>query len=896
MQFSQIEIRAVNISDFTMVSSGEIVEKLRNELLLDDRKIVDEILSDIQNFSRKSKKNIISDINKLVIDAALKNNKPSLLAALPDFTGNETDEDVFNRSLQQYIRTSDELWLVSIYSLSEKLGKKSSQSRIAAMMARDLIDAGVTAANPGFIDQGMRLLDRISFRKYRSEIMIDIIPLLIVWAITIRDETLLRDSLGNIEEICDISKRAVLHAELAKAMATIAILKKDIDLFSESILCAVAIHQKLRRHDCIFSIIEKGARASFAKEIADIPNFTSRFMGVSHEALMEILSALTEQLMEHVKDKTKITAALQDLCETDPVTVVPILINLLKKGEQSGDSWYLYRALEIKKLLENPSDFPIGELVRTAVSIVHSTNDTKILNDVIEIIGKSPNKIFISRSYLQFTQVMLSYGDFKAALDVFRKIENRSEINTAYIEGLLDLLTKGIIADKIPEIDELLLEKLDETTVQNSISRATTEFCKDQPFDVIKSHSQSICNLIHLHPDKDQLSFTCISIISERGYLDGNDPGTLIRIANSISDQNIKEKALSGIVIKIARIGVQRRNRDFLQRAVGLTCEIEGQKTRSVTFSGIIDEASILAAQQGDLDLLLRMKDWSYSLLEKKSASYAITNIIDGILKYAVGRRSPEALEQAYLIANDIEDPALKNQILEKIAEQFVRVGCIILQDSYGSNDPEVFKKILYPFERGLEIIQQNVKTSQMSLKIARIIDIILLYYKQNPNPDFIIILAGFSLEIENPFERDAMMHRIVSNIQDTIILPDSTDPYEIIAHILQKNDQAGYNPTIMELMSRILQSAANPYTKLSGLCTLANQLIARDDTPRARVILDEICNLVPQLRYESEKILIFSDLATIFSSLDIQAANNCIESAIKKLENIEQEKKLTRA
>ena len=77
------------------------------------------------------------------------------------------------------------------------------------------------------------------------------------------------------------------------------------------------------------------------------------------------------------------------------------------------------------------------------------------------------------------------------------------------------------------------------------------------------------------------------------------------------AEQGIKERAISSIVIKIAKIGVQLKNRDYLQRAVGLTCEIDGQETRSATLSSIIDEASLLAAQQGDLDLLLRMRAWS---------------------------------------------------------------------------------------------------------------------------------------------------------------------------------------------------------------------------------------------------------------------------------------------
>ncbi len=114
-----------------------------------------------------------------------------------------------------------------LLDLSGKLGKKSYQSRVFVLIAYDLIEAGVSEGNSLLIDQGVNILDRVVFRKYRSDIMIEIIPLLIVWAITKLDENLLYRSLKNIEEISDISKRAVLHAELAKAIATIAILKKD---------------------------------------------------------------------------------------------------------------------------------------------------------------------------------------------------------------------------------------------------------------------------------------------------------------------------------------------------------------------------------------------------------------------------------------------------------------------------------------------------------------------------------------------------------------------------------------------------------------------------------------------------------------------------------------------
>ncbi len=221
--------------------------------------------------------------------------------------------------------------------------------------------------------------------------------------------------------------------------------------------------------------------------------------------------------------------------------------------------------------------------------------------------------------------------------------------------------------------------------------RAAIELSRESSFQNIVTHIRSLNDLVLLHPQHDHLFFECITILGDRGFLNVHDPGILIHLADSIKDQGIKERAISSIVIKIAKIGVQLKNRDYLQRAVGLTCEIDGQATRSATLSSIIDEASLLAAQQGDLDLLLRMRAWSSSLLEQELAVYAMANIIDGVIKYAIDKKSPEALEEAYIIARDINDPSLRAQLFERIVESFVRIGCIILREPHTVTSGENF-------------------------------------------------------------------------------------------------------------------------------------------------------------------------------------------------------------
>ena len=219
-----------------MVRSLEICKKIQNVLTQEDWNLLKSQIEaiDRDQGSRRVRKNMLLDINRIIIDTSLVTNKPAILHALQEIQNSEID-DSCPRIIRQYITTKDQRWLETLFSLSENIEKKSSQSRIFAKIARDLIEAGVTESDPGLIQQGLQILERISFRKYRSEMMIDIIPLLIVWAITQRATNLIYSSLHLIDDIGDISKRSVLHAELVKALATVAILEKNMVVFFDSI-------------------------------------------------------------------------------------------------------------------------------------------------------------------------------------------------------------------------------------------------------------------------------------------------------------------------------------------------------------------------------------------------------------------------------------------------------------------------------------------------------------------------------------------------------------------------------------------------------------------------------------------------------------------------------------
>jgi hypothetical protein len=874
-----------------MVQSSEILGKLERTLPRDVWISIESAIPDITLGSgRKSQKNILREINRIIIDTSIKRNDAALLNVLPEISEEET-ENLFSQIINQYISTKDELWFKPIFLLSEKMGKKSNQSRIFARIARDLIDKGVSRSDPQFIHDGMIVLQKISFRKYRSEIMIDIIPLLIVWAITTRDKGLIYTSLELIEEIGDISKRAVLHSELAKALATIAVLEKDRSSFFDSINQATTIHQKNRRHDCLVFIVEKGSRSIFGREMADVPFFITNFQKAPHEAYLEIISALTEQMLDRVKDKSQILETLQTLCKNNPSVTEILVLDLLKKAERSGDPWFLSSALNLQRHLLKSETYPVRELVRAGISVAKNTQNMQVLVDLIPLIDENGEPAASSRIYLQFSQIMLISDDFSSALEVFEKISKDMETTPLYTDTLTHLLKRGVLNDRIPQVNTSLLTRINPKVVNAAIARTITELCKEATTEEIIGHIPSITDLLTLHPRLDHILLESITILVDRGFLDTCDPDILIHLADSINDQSVKERAISLIVIKIAKIGVHARNRDLLQRAVGLTCEIEGQETRSAALSSIIDEAAILAAQQGDLDLLLRMKVWSSSLLEPDLATYALANIIDGIIKYAIDQQSAGALEEAARITDDVNDPALKTHLLEKIAEGFVKIGCILLQDPLYPAEGNRITSVLNPFERGMDLIKKNSKSHQISLKIACFIDIIISYSQSNENPDYAVMLALYASEIANTYERDAMMTRIISSMRDNIPHTGSTDPYEIMANHLFRNDISKTDPIVLNLIYQIIQRIHDPFMRFSGLCNLADSSIKLGDIKRARKLMDQIHNNIGCLSAEYQKIVILADMATIYSDIDPKMASAYLNQGILLLEGVEPEK-----
>ncbi len=532
--------------------------------------------------------------------------------------------------------------------------------------------------------------------------------------------------------------------------------------------------------------------------------------------------------------------------------------------------------------------YPIRDIVRAGIAVSRHAHSAQVLANLIPFIEKSCDRNEAIEIFLQFSQIMLLLGDFDSATKLFSRIKPPQEISPHYCTCFAKLIEEGIVHDQGTSQFGAMLERNEPEVITNAISLAVHQIGHATPLEEIVKHNGSLKQLLTLYSGYDNIILDFIITLTNRGFLDSCDSAILVDLSKLIRIPSLREQAISTVVMKLAEIGVKTGNRDSLQQAVGITCLIEGQAIRSSTLSSIIDDAALLAATQGDLDLLLRMRLWSSSFLDPDLVAYAIKNITEGVIKYAVSKKDPDALDEAYRIAKDIEDPSLRLQICERIAESFVRIGCDLIPDFTPIQSSHVDNNLLLrPFEKSLNLLKAEVKKSQISLKIAGMIDIILSS-KKSDGRDYILPLALYSIEIEDPLERNAMMLRIIAKLNEDIIYPDSADPYEVLAYILQNRYHMRSTPEIISLIHHLLDLTHDPFIRLRGLCSLADSATRINDEELGRKILDEVYLSVTSLPTVYQKILILADLTTRYRNINPEKAKLCLNEGLDKLHHVE--------
>jgi len=870
----------------------QMKQKINSAISSGDLRELEKVVSDIsETQTRKEKKSLYEQMNAALVEAAFDEGQPELLSQLVE----PTKEEVFTltrRAAALYRENRDEAWFSAIFTLVDKLDRKSHQSDILAGISRDLVQAGVDTGDIHYIEKGGEAFDKISIRKYRSAILSEIIPLFIRYGQKHHSADIMQYALQMLPEIGDISRQSQLHADVARAIAGSGIESGDINLVISGLSSATEINQKIRRTNSIADIVDAAWKSSLKKDISDVEQIINSLPDIPEERLTEVLAILIEQLLDRQRDKKQVYAKLLRIDDEKPWAGQTLVLELLKKAERSGERWFLEKAFEFNARGAGETQLPIEEIVLSGIAVVEKSGNPTILLDITPLIDESCDATKAAQLYRQITDALSRMGDFYHAIEVMKKASTSTQrINAQFFDTSVRLIKEGVRRDEIRLVRENILATLDTDIADSLVHQAVTDFCKEYDFDEVIRHIPAIKELAGSHHAQDPLLLECNTILIDRGFIRQKDPSTLVDLVSQIGEQGMREQAISTIAVEMARIGVARKDRDLLRNATGLTCEIMDQQARAEAMGGIVDQAAVLAVEDGDLDLLHGMRVLSTSLLERDYCLFAMGKVIHGLIMYGIEQLSLRALDEATQILSQISDPSLQRQLADPLIEGYVRVGSLQAADQLSRGKARVFEGMMEPFEIALALLQANTSREEISIRIASYVDIMLEYTQAYRSPIFAVPMTLFSLEIEGDYERTAMLQRILTFFTDYTKEFDSADPYEVTAYLLEGIEGGAAAQPVLELMYRLFEHTADVYARYSGMYRIVSAYSALGNVDRAETIIRRLHETIGTISDPSVRAIMLSDLAGLMAGIDHSTARGYLTEAQGTLDLVGQER-----
>ena len=175
--------------------------------------------------------------------------------------------------------------------------------------------------------------------------------------------------------------------------------------------------------------------------------------------------------------------------------------------------------------------------------------------------------------------------------------------------------------------------------------------------------------------------------------------------------------------------------------------------------------------------------------------------VIHGLIMYGIEQLSLQALDEATQILAQITDPSLQRHLVDPLIEGYIRVGSLQAADHLSRGGARVFEGMMEPFTIAFDLLKTLTPHEEISIRIASYIDIMLEYTQVYASPIFAIPMALLSLEIEDKYERTAMIQRILTFFTEYVREFDLTDPYEVMSHLLESIAGATETPQVLELM-----------------------------------------------------------------------------------------------
>lgn len=861
-----------------MDKSIPIEEMVKSAITSGDPEELEEAVREISTTrTRKGKRQFYAQVNAAITGVAFERGEPDILNLVTEPTEEEVTE-ASRRAITRYIDSADEAWISAIFTLVGKLNRKGQQSEILARISGELVLRGIDTGKEQYIERALNTLEAISIRKYRSEILSEIIPHLIRYGEEHRNVEILQHVLAMLPEISTLSERAKLSAGLARAIATVGMVSKDRCLLIQGLSIAAGIEQKIQRTGTISDIVNGAWRSPLKAEIADIANILDSIREIRQERMAEILAILTVGLLDHQKDRKDTYRRLTELADKKPWAGQVIAHELLAKAERSGDYWFLEKMFEFVARHGESTPPPIEDIVNAGIAIATRSGNPAVLSDIVPLVDEYSDGAKAARLYHQISETLYRVDDFRQAVLVLKKAGN-PQGNSLLFQTAIKLVIEAIRRDEIEFIREILLAGEETRIADTLIQQALTDFCRKCSLDEVAGHIPAIKELAALHQSQDTLLLECSIVLLDRGFIKDKGPAALLDLLSQITDHGLREEAFSKIAIDMARIGADRNDRHLLQASIALACKIIEQKRLASTLAGIANQVTALAVQEAYPDLLRGMRILLTSLLAQDLCMIAMESIIQGLITYGVEHGSLQALDESARILVETHDPSLQH-LFATLIEGYVRVGCIRIVDNRSSARPALFEGVLDPFETALSLLKTRTPDAAFQIRIGDCIDIMLEQMQESRDAVLVIPMALFSLEIENEYERTAMIQRILTPFTERTQEFDSADPYEATAYLLEGLNGATASLPVLDLMHRLFEHTSDLYARYSGIYRVASAYLVLDERERAESTIRRLHETINETPDPAVRAIMLSDLAGLMAGIDPREARDYLDEA----------------
>lgn len=823
------------------------------------------------------------EFTKHIVKSAFAKGKPELFVHGIEkaFTNHA---DIAYLCMQEYCTTKRSEWLPMALRMLNCIRTKKERSDYLKIMSEELIDFGIARGDPDIIFNGISFIHEINFKKTKKEAIIQSVPKITDYAARTKCSEFLEIGSDLLSSVQMGGIRSGFELRIIQARAAISIETQDLTQLTQAFLGVGEIPQKNLQYQGFRTLFQLCTELHQETLLFDIEGFIRDTIDLcNEETTKECISAYTSILISHYHNPDQLTRNLSLLFSIAPGYRFDAINSILKELQKKPSPviWDAF-ITEVDRLgIRLEKNHVIKVLYLCTILNQEGVVQTDPL-PVYKMIKDEPSVYFKTPAIFSFIEHLNRTGYADEAFTLISRLytHDRSPKGIALQTATaltIASLSRGdltqfnqhllpVIAEHEDALDELILRAL------RGIAHSRQLF----QYEEFIGHFIAFARL-HSDPDKALSSFIQASLHAKTSVHE--HIGKILTVIDQISNNNLHDLCLSHILIRIAREGVNQKNRDIIQQALAYGCMIGRNQARFDTLVAIIDEITSLGTRDEDLELLKRTGKWCLELLPDTIRDTSMNTVISGMIHMGRNSASIEALSAAYDLTYHLDNLANRHEWRKACIISYTITGCERLESRASLTSEANLQWSLTPFTRAVTHLREGIDAKEQAHTIAAAIDTILDYARSAHSLPYIIPLTLFLLEEQDTINRKAILLRSTQSLSLFSNRIDLNNPYDTIASIIEEVPFAHRSGVILGLIHRTVVEIPDPYVRLFTLCTLVESYHAIGEETAAQEIVDDIYQQIESL--EPEKAIdILTTLAGLMSGRNTVSAREYILEA----------------